>query len=189
MQREGRIQRDCHLQDRGYAVISVTVHGNLALFIFLFTFAAGPETDRPFSIELIFKRNDMKINSEVRYASHPDDVKHYDTTQLREHYLVEKVFSADEINLVYTMHDRMIAGGAMPVNEVLELKPMDILRSEYFLSRREMGIFNVGGKGFVKAGDETYPMEYKEALYLGRGDRKITFESLDAANPEKFYFC
>ncbi len=131
----------------------------------------------------------MKVNSEVRYASHPDDVKHYDTKQIREHYLIEKVFSADEVNIVYTMHDRMIAGGVMPVNEVVELTPIDILRSEYFLSRREMGIFNVGGAGVVKAGDQTYPMNYKEALYLGRGDRKITFESADPKNPAKFYFC
>ena len=94
----------------------------------------------------------MKINSEVRYAAHPQDVKHYDTAQLRKNYLIDKVFSADEINIVYTMHDRMIAGGAMPVKEVLELKPIDILRAEYFLSRREIGIFNVGGKslGFVR---------------------------------------
>ena len=131
----------------------------------------------------------MKLNSEVRYASHPQDAKHYDTRQLREHYLVEKVFAADEINMVYTMHDRMIAGGAMPVAEVLELKPIDILRSDFFLSRREMGIFNVGGKGVVKADDKEYPMEYKEALYLGRGDRKVTFESVDPKNPAKFYFC
>ena len=131
----------------------------------------------------------MKINSEVRYAAHPQDVKHYDTAQLRKNYLIDKVFSADEINIVYTMHDRMIAGGAMPVKEVLELKPIDILRAEYFLSRREIGIFNVGGKGVVTAGDKKYGMEYKEALYLGRGDRKVTFESLDPANPAKFYFC
>lgn len=131
----------------------------------------------------------MKINSEVRYASHPEDVKRYDTRQLREHYLIEKVFSADEINIVYTMHDRMIAGGIMPVKEILELKPVDILRNEYFLGRREMGIFNVGGKGFVHAGEEIYPMDYKEALYLGKGDRKVTFESLDPENPAKFYFC
>ena len=131
----------------------------------------------------------MKLNSEVRYASHPQDAKHYDTRQLREHYLVKKVFAADEINMVYTMHDRMIAGGAMPVAEVLELKPIDILRSDFFLSRREMGIFNVGGKGVVKADDKEYPMEYKEALYLGRGDRKVTFESIDPKNPAKFYFC
>ena len=58
----------------------------------------------------------MKVNSEVRYASHPNDAKHYDTAQLRANYLMETVFTADEINMVYTMHDRMIAGGAMPVN-------------------------------------------------------------------------
>ena len=79
----------------------------------------------------------MTINSEVRYAAHPQDVKHYDTAQLRQNYLIEKVFSADEINIVYTMHDRMIAGGAMPVKEVLELKPIDILRSEYFLPKSQ----------------------------------------------------
>lgn len=131
----------------------------------------------------------MKTNSEVRYASHPQDVKHYDTAQLRKHYLIEKVFSADEVNVVYTMHDRMIAGGAMPVNEIIELQPIDILRNDHFLGRREMGIFNVGGRGVVKVGDQTYPMEYKEALYLGRGDRKVTFESADPQNPAKFYFC
>ncbi len=131
----------------------------------------------------------MKVNSEVRYAAHPNDVKHYDTKQLRENYLIEKVFGADEVNLVYTMHDRMIAGGVMPVDEVVELRPIDILRADYFLSRREMGIFNVGGTGVVKAGDNTYTLNYKEALYLGRGDRKITFESVDKTNPAKFYFC
>lgn len=131
----------------------------------------------------------MKMNCEIRYASHPEDVRRYDTGMLRERYLMETVFSPDEVNVVYTMHDRMIAGGVMPVSEVVELKPLDILRSDFFLSRREMGIFNVGGKGFVKAGDETYPMDYKEALYLGRGDRQVSFESLDPDNPARFYFC
>ena len=131
----------------------------------------------------------MKINSEVRYASSPEDAKRYDTAELRRRYLIENVFSADEVNMTYTMHDRMIAGGAMPVNETLELKPIDILRADYFLERREMGIFNVGGKGIVTAGDNEYELDYKEALYLGRGSRKVTFRSLDPASPAKFYFC
>ena len=108
----------------------------------------------------------MKVNSEVRYASHPEDAKRYDTAQLRKNYLIENVFTADELNVVYSMHDRMIAGGVMPVNEVVELKPIDILRNEYFLGRREIGIFNVGGKGVVKAGDKEYTLEYKEAPKL-----------------------
>jgi len=126
---------------------------------------------------------------DIRYASHPQDAKHYDTRQLREHYLIEKLFTPDEVNLTYTMHDRMVAGGIMPVNEIVELKPMDIFRNAFFLGRREMGIFNVGGKGLVKAGDKIYSMDFKEALYLGKGDRKLTFRSVDPLKPAKFYFC
>ncbi len=130
----------------------------------------------------------MKTNSEVRYATHPADAKHYDTTQIREHYLIEKVFTPDQVNMVYTMHDRIIAGGAMPVKEQLELESIDILRAEFFLERREIGIFNVGGPGTVIAGEQQYDMDFKEALYLGRGKRKVFFASKDPKNPAKFYF-
>jgi len=126
---------------------------------------------------------------DIRYASHPQDAKHYDTRQLREHYLIENLFTPDEVNLTYTMHDRMVAGGIMPVSEIVELKPMEIFRNAFFLGRREMGIFNVGGKGLVKAGEKIYSMDFKEALYLGKGDRKLTFRSLDPQKPAKFYFC
>ncbi|MEG1644946.1 MAG: 5-dehydro-4-deoxy-D-glucuronate isomerase [Alistipes sp.] len=130
----------------------------------------------------------MKTNYEVRYAAHPDDVKHYDTARIREHYHIPTVFRADEINMVYSMHDRIIAGGAQPVNELLELETIDILRMPFFLSRREMGIFNVGGEGVVIVDNKTYNLAYKEALYLGRGDRKVQFKSVDATHPAKFYF-
>ena len=130
----------------------------------------------------------MKTNYEIRYAAHPEDAKHYDTARLRRDFLIEKVFAADEVNMVYSMYDRMVVGGAMPVKEALKLEAIDPLKAPYFLTRREMGIFNVGGKGRVKAGDAVYELDYKEALYLGSGDREVTFESLDAAHPAKFYF-
>lgn len=130
----------------------------------------------------------MKTNYEIRYAAHPEDAKHYDTARLRRDFLIEKVFTADEVNMVYSMYDRMVVGGAMPVGEVLKLEAIDPLKAPFFLTRRELGIFNVGGKGIVKAGDCVYELGYKEALYLGAGDREVTFESLDAAAPAKFYF-
>lgn len=130
----------------------------------------------------------MKTNYEIRYAAHPEDAKSYDTARIRRDFLIEKVFSADEVNMVYSMYDRMIVGGAMPVNEVLPLEAIDPLKAPHFLTRREIGIFNVGGPGLVKAGDAVYEINYKEALYLGAGDREVTFESKDAANPAKFYF-
>ncbi len=130
----------------------------------------------------------MKTNYEVRYASNPIDAKSYDTTRLRKDFLIENVFVKNEVNMVYSMYDRMIVGGAMPVGEKLLLEAIDPLKAPFFLTRREMGIFNVGGKGRVIAGGEVFELDYKEALYLGRGDREVHFESVDANHPALFYF-
>ncbi|MFI3247693.1 MAG: 5-dehydro-4-deoxy-D-glucuronate isomerase [Rikenellaceae bacterium] len=130
----------------------------------------------------------MKTNYELRYASNPQDVKSYDTERLRQDFLVEKVFSTDEVNMVYSMYDRYIVGGAMPVEEELTLETIDPLKSSHFLSRREVVIFNVGGVGTITVDDSEYELAYKEALYIGMGEREITFQSADSAAPSKFYF-
>ncbi|MGL5014831.1 MAG: 5-dehydro-4-deoxy-D-glucuronate isomerase [Bacteroidales bacterium] len=131
----------------------------------------------------------MKTNYELRYASHPQDAKSYDTARLRKEHLIETLFTANEVNMVYSLYDRMIVGGAMPCGETLTLESIDPLKAPTFLHRRELGIFNVGqGAGRVVVGGQSYELNYKEALYLGAGDREVTFESLDSANPAKFYF-
>jgi len=130
----------------------------------------------------------MKTNYEVRYASNPEDAKHYDTARLRKEHLIEKLFAADEVNMVYTLYDRLVVGGAMPVKEALKLESIDPLKSEFFLSRRELGMFNVGGPGKVVVEGEVFELAYKEALYIGASNRNVVFESVDAANPAKFYF-
>lgn len=130
----------------------------------------------------------MITNYEIRYAAHPDDARKYDTQRLRRDFLIEKLFAPDEVNMVYSMYDRMVVGGAMPVGERLLLEAIDPLKAPHFLTRREMGIYNVGGPGRIVAGTEVYELEYKEALYLGSGDREVFFESLDAERPARFYF-
>ena len=130
----------------------------------------------------------MKTNYQLRYASHPEDAKHYDTARLRKEFLIPTLFTKDEVNMVYSMYDRMVVGGAMPVKEELKLEAIDPLKADFFTTRREVGIFNVGGEGIVKVGNETYELNYKEALYIGRGDRDVVFVSKDAAKPAKFYF-
>ncbi|MDD4690426.1 MAG: 5-dehydro-4-deoxy-D-glucuronate isomerase [Eubacteriales bacterium] len=130
----------------------------------------------------------MKTNYQLRYAAHPEDAKSYDTQRLRKDFLIEKVFSADEVNMVYSMYDRMIVGGAMPVNESLQLEAIDPLKQPVFLRNRELGIYNVGNKGKVRVGDSVFELDYKEALYLGSGDREVYFESDDSTKPAKFYF-
>lgn len=130
----------------------------------------------------------MKTNYELRYAAHPEDAKHYTTSRLRKDFLIEKLFAADEVNMVYSMYDRMVVGGAMPVNEALHLETFEHLKQPSFLCSRELGIYNVGGKGKVKVGDSVFELNYKEALYLGRGEREVYFESDDKNKPAKFYF-
>jgi 4-deoxy-L-threo-5-hexosulose-uronate ketol-isomerase len=130
----------------------------------------------------------MKTTIEIRYAGHPEDAKHWDTERLRREHLVQSLFTDNTVAMVYSLYDRMIAGGAKPAGEMLRLEPVDEVKAQFFLHRRELGIFNVGGKGIVKAGDKTYELDFKEALYLGSGDRDIIFENDDKNNPALFYF-
>ena len=130
----------------------------------------------------------MKTNYEVRFAAHPEDARHYDTSRLRRDFLIERVFATDEVNMVYSMYDRMVAGGAMPVAEALPLESIDPLKAPFFTTRREVGIYNVGGDGVVRVGNEEYRLGFKEALYIGRGDREVVFASVDSQHPARFYF-
>ncbi len=125
----------------------------------------------------------------VRYANHPNDSKHYDTQQLRDNYLVEEVFKADDILLVYSHQDRIIAGGVMPVNKTLKLETSDELRAAYFLERRELGIINIGGAGKVILDGKEYAVKPKDGLYVGMGTKEVLFSSMDSKNPAKFYIA
>lgn len=129
----------------------------------------------------------MTNHFEVRYAASPQDVKMYDTKRLREEFLIQNLMEADKVNLVYTHYDRYIAGGAVPVKNSLTLETIEPLKSDYFLERRELGIINVGGSGSVTVNGTKYDLAYKEALYIGRENKEVIFNSDDATNPAKFY--
>lgn len=127
------------------------------------------------------------MKTELRYASHPEDFKRYDTERIRKEFLIENVFIPDEISLVYSLYDRLIVGGAMPVKKTLKLEPFDDLKAQYFLERREIGMINVGGPSLVEADGVTYELNHKEALYLGKGTVNVVFRSSDPGNPAKLY--
>ena len=127
----------------------------------------------------------MKI--ELRYAGHPLDVKHYDTEKLRKEFLIEKIFIKDEISLVYSLYDRYMVGGAMPVKKPLKLETPDDLKAPYFLERREMGMINIGGPVEISTKGEKFRLGHKEALYLGQGTQDVVFKSVDPKKPAKLY--
>lgn len=124
---------------------------------------------------------------ELRTASSPRDVKYYTTDRLRKEFLIQDLFVADEIKLVYSHIDRIITGAATPVQNELKLTAGEELRAEYFLQRREMGIINIGGNGKITVDGKVYEIGYKEGMYIGMGAKDISFASIDSSVPAKFY--
>jgi 4-deoxy-L-threo-5-hexosulose-uronate ketol-isomerase len=125
---------------------------------------------------------------ELRTACSPLDMKHYDTARLRKEFLIDDLFKADDVKMVYSHIDRIITGSAVPVTKALTLDAGDELRAEYFLQRREIGIINIGGEGTVTVDGTVYTLRHRDGLYIGMGSREIKMESTDANHPAKFYF-
>ena len=124
---------------------------------------------------------------EIRNASNPRDVKNYDTDRLREEFHISKLFTKDNIRMVYSHIDRIITAGIMPVYQELKLEGGKELASDYFLERREMGCINVGGKGIITVDGTEYEMNPRDGIYIGMGNKEIKFKSVDAEEPAKFY--
>ncbi|SFW25103.1 4-deoxy-L-threo-5-hexosulose-uronate ketol-isomerase [Sinomicrobium oceani] len=121
--------------------------------------------------------------SEFRYAANPADAKTYDTQKLRDEFLIEPVFREDEIKLTYSMYDRYIVGGAMPVKKDLVLETIPYLKSEHFLDRREMGVINVGATGTVTVDGVAYTLDKKEALYISKESKEVIFSASGEGQP------
>lgn len=128
-----------------------------------------------------------KEKMEIRCASNPKDVKHYTTDRLREEFHISKLFTKDNIRMVYSHIDRIITAGLMPVYQELKLEGGKELASDYFLERREMGCINIGGKGIITIDGTDYEMNPRDGIYIGKGNREISFKCIDTENPPKFY--
>lgn len=128
---------------------------------------------------------------DIRYSVNQRDFKRYTTEEVRGEFLIENLYKKDEVVAVYSHIDRMVTLGCMPVNEAVSIsKGIDVwanFGTDYFLERREIGIFNIGGAGKIKADGEVFEMGYKDCLYITKGTKEVTFESNSPDAPAKFY--
>ena len=128
---------------------------------------------------------------DIRYSAHPRDVKRYTTQELREEFLIEDLYRPDQVAAVYSHVDRMVTLGCMPVKETVSIdKGIDVwanFGTRYFLERREVGMFNIGGEGTVTVDGTVYELGYKDCLYITMGAREVLFASKDGNKPAKFY--
>lgn len=120
-------------------------------------------------------------------AVHSEDFKTYQTSKIRERFLLDDLKAKDKANFVYSHYDRMVTGLITPEKQTVDLGNYDILRAEYFLERREMGIINVGGEGTIVADGTTYDLAKLDGLYLGKGVKEVSFATKVASNPATFY--
>lgn len=128
---------------------------------------------------------------DIRYSVHPKDVKRYTTQELRDEFLIENLYQLDQVVAVYSHVDRMVTLGCMPVSESVSIdKGIDVwanFGTRYFLERREIGMFNIGGAGTVTVDGTVYELGYQDCLYITMGAKEVRFASADSAKPAKFY--
>ena len=128
---------------------------------------------------------------DIRYSCNQRDFKRYTTEETRSEFLIENLYVANEVVAVYSHVDRMVTLGCMPTTETVSIdKGIDVWHNfgtHYFLERREVGVFNIGGAGSITADGVEYELGYKDCLYITQGTKEVLFSSKDAAKPAKFY--
>ena len=128
---------------------------------------------------------------DIRYSANQRDFKRYTTEETRNEFLIENLYVPNEVVAVYSHVDRMVTLGCMPTTEEVPIdQGIDVwanFGTSFFLERREIGIFNIGGAGVIKADGEEYTMNYKDCIYITMGTKEVTFKSLDPNAPAKFY--
>jgi 4-deoxy-L-threo-5-hexosulose-uronate ketol-isomerase len=124
---------------------------------------------------------------EVRYVADPIRFQRMTTSEIRESFLVDKLFQPDLIYLLYSEVDRAIIGSAVPGKKKLRLSASKELAADYFCERREIGILNIGGKGEITVDGKVFEMENRDGLYISKGSKEIIFCSSNAKEPAAFY--
>jgi 4-deoxy-L-threo-5-hexosulose-uronate ketol-isomerase len=123
---------------------------------------------------------------EIRHATHPAQLAALDTDQLRERFLVEGLFVAGEVKLVYSHEDRVVIGGVAPVpGTPLELESADALRADTFLARRELAVVVVRGSGSVTVDGTEHELDARDCAYVGRGATAVRFQAAEEGT--RFY--
>ena len=124
---------------------------------------------------------------EVRYVADPIRFQRMTTSEIRDSFLVDKLFASDTIYLLYSEVDRGIIGSAVPGKKKLTLSASKELAADYFCERREIGVLNIGGKGQIAVDGKVFDLENRDGLYIGKGSKEIVFSSENSKNPAAFY--
>jgi len=124
---------------------------------------------------------------EIRYLADPERFVRMTTKELRETFLVKKLFEPGKLKMLYSDTERAVVAGVVPTKETLELKGGKELASDYFAQRREAGVINIAAAGSITVDGQEFKLDKLDSLYIGRGAKEIQFTSKEPKNPAEFY--
>ena len=117
----------------------------------------------------------MSTDFDIRFAIDPVSAGTMNTQELREHFLIEELFTLGGVNWTYTHYDRMAVGGAMPGKTALALEAIKPTGTPGFLDRRELIAANIGAAGTITVDGTEYAVGSRDMLYIGMGAKDVRF--------------
>ncbi len=123
----------------------------------------------------------------LHYFPSPAATNTLSTEELRDQFLIGGLFQPGAVTAHYTDLDRMITGAAVPTTAPLALPVAKETGTAYFLERREIGILNLGAPGTVRVGGTPHALGTLDCLYIGLGEKDVTFEAGNTGQAEFFF--
>lgn len=128
----------------------------------------------------------MQTNVESNYSLHPLDLVNYTQKQLYER-LTYQLMQTNQAQLVYSHIDRLIIGSIVPKDKPFKLSSGEIVGTEIFFHRRELGVLLIKGNGFVVVDGQKFSLQETDGMYIGKDVQTAEFYSDDPNNPAHFY--
>ncbi len=124
----------------------------------------------------------------LHYFPTPEAANTLSTDELRERFMISGLVQPGAVTAHYTDLDRMIVGVATPTTSALTLPNAKETGTSFFLERREIGILNIGGAGTIKVAGQSYAVGNLDCLYIGLGEKDVSFEPAADGQPPQFFF-
>jgi 4-deoxy-L-threo-5-hexosulose-uronate ketol-isomerase len=124
----------------------------------------------------------------VRASTDPEGLRRMTAGDIRDTFVIGDLFRPGEVSMTYVEVDRAVVGSAVPFDVPLCLPTDRRLAARHFCERREVGVINIGGPGWVSLDGVRHELARLDSLYIGRGVEAVAFGGGSQEGHAKFYF-
>ena len=124
----------------------------------------------------------------VRASTDAEGLRRMTAGDIRDTFVIGDLFRPGEVSMTYVEVDRAVVGSAVPLDVPLCLPTDRRLAARHFCERREVGVINIGGPGWISLDGVRHELARLDSLYIGRGVEAVEFGGGSVAGRAKFYF-